>query len=103
LEALYNAVREYMEIKARAQVLNEKLGVTSDFLDAIHDHLNDSAMERITYIIIWLIVIACLVELGEVLARVIFHEAKRGTTMKAMTSSLPKAEALRVLEKMINE
>ena len=32
LKALYDAVREYMEIKARAQVLNEKLGVASDFV-----------------------------------------------------------------------
>ncbi|KAF8190535.1 hypothetical protein BJ912DRAFT_1022218 [Pholiota molesta] len=47
-------------------VLNDKLGVASDFLDAIHDHLNSNAMDRITWIVIWLIVVACLVELGEV-------------------------------------
>ncbi|TFK72099.1 DUF155-domain-containing protein [Pluteus cervinus] len=73
LKALYDAVREYMEIKGRIQVLNEKLGIASDFLDAIHDHLNNSAMERITWIIIWLIVVACLVELGEVIARLVVH------------------------------
>lgn len=32
LKALYDAVKEYMEIKPRAQVLNEKLGVASDFV-----------------------------------------------------------------------
>jgi uncharacterized Rmd1/YagE family protein len=32
-------------------------------LDAIHDHLNSNAMDRITWIVIWLIVVACLVEL----------------------------------------
>jgi uncharacterized Rmd1/YagE family protein len=32
-------------------------------LDIIHDHLNNGAMIRITWIIIWLIVVACLVEL----------------------------------------
>ncbi|KAJ7133034.1 hypothetical protein C8R46DRAFT_1140415 [Mycena filopes] len=53
LKELYDAVREYMEIKGRVQVLNEKLAVASDFLDAIHDHLNNFAMERITWIIIW--------------------------------------------------
>ncbi len=81
LKELYDAVREYMEIRPRVQVLNEKLGVASYFvcipcllfrssshifclkLDAIHDHLNNSAMERITWIVIWLIVVACLVEL----------------------------------------
>ncbi|THH00967.1 hypothetical protein EW026_g1632 [Hermanssonia centrifuga] len=39
LRALYDAVREYMEISVR--------------LGAIHDHLNNNAMERITWIIIW--------------------------------------------------
>jgi uncharacterized Rmd1/YagE family protein len=32
LGELYDAVREYMEIKGRVQVLNEKLGVASDFV-----------------------------------------------------------------------
>ncbi|KAF8196733.1 hypothetical protein K438DRAFT_1825473 [Mycena galopus ATCC 62051] len=73
LKELYDAVRDYMEIKGRVQVLNEKLAVASDFLDAIHDHLNNFAMDRITWIIIWLIVAAILVELGEVIARLIVH------------------------------
>ncbi|KAG2109852.1 uncharacterized protein F5147DRAFT_690524 [Suillus discolor] len=50
LGGLYEAVREYMEIDER--------------LDAIHDHLNNNAMERITWIVIWLIVVALLVELA---------------------------------------
>ena len=36
------------------------------------------------------------------LARVIFHEAKGGATMKVMTSPIPKVEALGILEKMMN-
>ncbi len=32
LKELYDAVREYMEIKGRVQVLNEKLGIASDFV-----------------------------------------------------------------------
>ena len=32
LKSLYDAVREYMEIKPRVQVLNEKLAVASDFV-----------------------------------------------------------------------
>ncbi|KAG5646754.1 hypothetical protein DXG03_002440 [Asterophora parasitica] len=53
LDELYEAVREYMEIKGRVQVLNEKLGVASDFLEAIHDHLNNNEMTRITLVVIW--------------------------------------------------
>ncbi|KAF8800559.1 DUF155-domain-containing protein [Phlegmacium glaucopus] len=103
LKNLYDAVREYMEITPRVQVLNEKLGVASDFLEAIHDHLNNSAMERITWIVIWLIVVACLVELGEVLARIIFHEAKGAGKIKAMIPPISQAEALQVLERMMNK
>ncbi|KAJ8503479.1 hypothetical protein ONZ45_g10832 [Pleurotus djamor] len=99
LKELYDAVRDYMEIKPRVQVLNEKLGVTSDFLDAIHDHLNNSAMERITWIIIWLIVVACLVELGEVLARLVVHATLENTPN--VISTLSKDEALRTLERMM--
>ncbi|CAA7267253.1 unnamed protein product [Cyclocybe aegerita] len=104
LKDLYDAVREYMEIKPRVQVLNEKLGVVSDFLDAIHDHLNSNAMERITWIIIWLIVVACLVELGEVIARLIFHSASGGERVKAAVSATPqisREDALRTLERMM--
>lgn len=104
LKSLYDAVREYMEIKPRVQLLNEKLGVVSDFLDAIHDHLNNSAMERITWIIIWLIVVAILVELGEVIARLVVHATLGGERLRireAAVSVLSKEEALRRLEGMI--
>lgn len=35
LKELYDAVRDYMEIKPRVQVLNEKLGVASDFVSQL--------------------------------------------------------------------
>jgi len=76
LKALYDATRDYFEIEPRVQVLNERLGVASDLLDIIHEHLNNGAMIRITWIIIWLIVVACLVDLGEVLARLVVHFAR---------------------------
>lgn len=53
LRGLYDGVREYFEIGQRVSSLNEKLVGANDLLDAIHDHLNNSAMERITWIIIW--------------------------------------------------
>ncbi|KAJ7281938.1 hypothetical protein C8J57DRAFT_1448562 [Mycena rebaudengoi] len=101
---LYDAVREYMEITGRVQMLNEKLGVASDFLDAIHDHLNNSAMERITWIIIWLIVVAILVELvlecvGEVVARLIVHATMGGGDVGSQV--LSREDALRTLERMM--
>ncbi|KAJ7089680.1 hypothetical protein B0H15DRAFT_266547 [Mycena belliarum] len=98
LKELYDAVREYMEIKGRVQVLNEKLAVASDFLDAIHDHLNNFAMERITWIIIWLIVAAILVELGEVIARLIVHATIAGDNTGP---TLSREDVLMTLERMM--
>jgi uncharacterized Rmd1/YagE family protein len=101
LGGLYEAVREYMEIGERVQVLNEKLGMASEFLDAIHDHLNNNAMERITWIVIWLIVVALLVELGEVVARLVVH-ATMGED-KADRIVLRGGGALRALVKIASQ
>ncbi|KAG7448726.1 DUF155-domain-containing protein [Guyanagaster necrorhizus] len=101
LKGLYDAVREYMEIKGRVQVLNEKLGIASDFLDAIHEHLNNSAMERITWIVIWLIVVAIIVDLGEVVARLIFHAAlDNKPTLFTLAPVISKEEVLYTLDRM---
>ncbi|KAJ4000731.1 DUF155-domain-containing protein [Lentinula boryana] len=104
LKELYVAVREYMEISGRVQVLNEKLGMASDFLEAIHDHLNNSAMERITWIVIWLIVVAILVELGEVIARLVVHATTVGGSKGFVASAvqnISREDALRALDRMI--
>ncbi|KAH9836356.1 uncharacterized protein C8Q71DRAFT_708708 [Rhodofomes roseus] len=112
LKALYDAVREYMEIDGRVKVLNEKLAVAEDLLGAIHDHLNNNAMERITWIIIWLIVVACLVESGEVIARLVVHATMGGaeataasatcTNAVAALNTLSKEEALVILQRIAN-
>ncbi|KAH9855362.1 DUF155-domain-containing protein [Lenzites betulinus] len=103
LKALYDAVREYMEIGPRVQVLNEKIAVTEDLLGAIHDHLNTNAMDRITWIIIWLIVVACLVEAGEVIARLIVH-ATMGSgsapSPEQVLASMSREEALAALDRI---
>jgi len=101
LKDLYDAVREYMEISGRVQVLNEKLVLASGFLDAIHDHLNNSAMERITWIIIWLIVAAVLVELGEVIARLIVHASLAREGIAASMTPISREDALRTLERIM--
>jgi uncharacterized Rmd1/YagE family protein len=101
LKHLYAAVREYMEISGRVQVLNEKLVLASGFLDAIHDHLNNSAMERITWIIIWLIVVAVLVEMGEVIARLVVHASLSRRDIAASVTPLSREDAIRTLERMM--
>ncbi|KAI4517829.1 DUF155-domain-containing protein [Schizophyllum commune Loenen D] len=106
LKELYDAVREYMELGPRVQVINEKLMMASDFLDAIHDHLNNSAMERITWIVIWLIVVAILVDLGEVVARLIFHatmDDKTASLAVVNRTSLDREEVLQTLYRMMDQ
>mgnify|MGYP007059958403 FL=1 len=39
-------------------------------LEIIHEHLNNNAMSKITWIIILLIVAACVVAVGEISARI---------------------------------
>ena len=53
LRGLYDAVRSYFEIGERVWGVEERVAGARDLLDAIHEHLNGSAMERITIIIIW--------------------------------------------------
>ncbi|KAL1743533.1 hypothetical protein HDZ31DRAFT_40748 [Schizophyllum fasciatum] len=113
LKELYDAVREYMEIGPRVQVINEKLMMASDFLDAIHDHLNNSAMDRITWIVIWLIVVAILVDLGEVVARLVFHATMDNssqplqvlnTPLQAMNRTvLDREDVLQTLYRMMDQ
>ncbi|CUA73786.1 Sad1-interacting factor 3 [Schizosaccharomyces pombe 972h-] [Rhizoctonia solani] len=103
LKSLYDATRDYFEIEPRVQVLNERLGVASDLLDIIHEHLNNGAMMRITWIIIWLIVVACLVDLGEVLARLVVHIAQPGgkAAMHEALQSNSIHDATLALEKLM--
>ncbi|KAG8881582.1 hypothetical protein FRB98_004244 [Tulasnella sp. 332] len=103
LQGLYGAVREYWEIDERVGVLNQKLAVTSELLDIIHDHLNNGAMIRITWIIIWLIVVACLVELGEVLARLVVQSVNGPEAMATvLRQKIGREEAMLAIERLMN-
>jgi uncharacterized Rmd1/YagE family protein len=69
LHPLYEAVREYLEIKPRIQVLNERCRVFLDLAEILSDSIADVKMTRITWIIIILIVISILVTCTEVFLR----------------------------------
>lgn len=43
----------------------------------IHDHIGSQAMNQITWIIIILIVVACIVACGEISARLVLHTKNR--------------------------
>lgn len=46
LNPLYTAVREYLEIKSRIQVLNERCKVFLDLAEILSDAINDKKMTR---------------------------------------------------------
>jgi hypothetical protein len=69
LHPLYQAVREYLEIKPRIQVLNERCKVFLDLAEMLNDSIADVKMTRITWIIIILIIISILVTCTEVFLR----------------------------------
>ncbi|KAJ9616691.1 Sad1-interacting factor 3 [Cladophialophora chaetospira] len=69
LHPLYNAVREYLEIKPRIQVLNERCRVFLDLAEVLSDYISDNKESQINWIIIVLIVISILVTCSEVFLR----------------------------------
>lgn len=87
LKALYDAIREYLEIEQRVQNLNERLAVGNDLLEVIHDHIGSQAMDNKTVIIIYLIVVALLVALGEVLARLVVNSSREKNINMLRTTS----------------
>ena len=71
LNPLYTAVREYLEIKPRIQVLNERCQVFLDLGEMLSDSVADKKMTRITWIIIGLIVLSICITCLEVVIRFI--------------------------------
>lgn len=78
LHPLYTAVREYLEIKPRIQVLNERCQVFLDLGEILSDSISDKKMTRITWIIIVLIVLSICVTCLEVLLRFAILSGRRG-------------------------
>lgn len=65
LHPLYNAVREYLEIDQRVQVLNDRCKVFLEFLDIVSDSMNETNTNRITWMIIIIIFISLAVSVFE--------------------------------------
>ncbi|CAI7565193.1 hypothetical protein N7533_005692 [Penicillium manginii] len=94
LYPLYIAVREYLEIKPRIQVLNERCRVFLDLAEILSDSIADNRTSYQTWVVIVLIVISILVTLSEVFLRFGLLHASQGTTpatiiARAMGRSVP--------------
>ncbi|KAI1321162.1 hypothetical protein EDD11_007728 [Mortierella claussenii] len=54
-QPLYSAIRGYLEIGQRVELLNQRTAVISDLLDMLKEHLNSSHGEQLEWIVIVLI------------------------------------------------
>ncbi|KAI8373335.1 hypothetical protein BD560DRAFT_446370 [Blakeslea trispora] len=71
LQPMYTAIREYLEIPQRAQILNDRLRVISDLLSMLRDHLTNFGVEYQTLIIIYLIIVAVIVACFEIAVKIL--------------------------------
>ena len=94
LHPLYTAVREYLEIKPRIQVLNERCQVFLDLGEILSDSISDKKMTRITWIIIVLIVLSICITCLEVLLRFALLHAKGNAGAAVVTAGSSVASKL---------
>lgn len=87
---LYAAIREYLEIKPRIQVLNERCRVFLDLAEILSDAIADTKMTKITWIVIVLIVISILVTCFEVLLRFTILTTSGGKGGEGAAAPSPK-------------
>lgn len=93
LHPLYNAVREYLEIKPRIQVLNERCRVFLDLAEILSDSVADRKMSRLSWIVIILIVLSILVTTSEVFLRFGILSTSRSSGVAGLSSSSAKVNA----------
>ena len=90
LHPLYYAVREYLEIKPRVQVLNERCRVFLDLAEILKDSIDDKRMSSLTWIIIVLIFISIGVTCSEVFLRFGLLTTHSAKVMNFFTAGLLK-------------
>ncbi|KAE8340903.1 hypothetical protein BDV24DRAFT_133120 [Aspergillus arachidicola] len=88
LYPLYIAVREYLEIKPRIQVLNERCRVFLDLAEILSDSIADSRTSHQTWIIIVLIIISILVTTSEVFLRFGLLSSGKGASSTSFAAAL---------------
>ena len=71
-------MREYLEIKPRIQVLNERCRVFLDLAEILSDSIADTKMSHLTWIIIVLILISIFVTCSEVFLRFGLLSSRKG-------------------------
>jgi uncharacterized Rmd1/YagE family protein len=61
----------YLEISQRVKLLNTRVGVISDLLDMLTDHLHGTERTHVTVIVILLIVATCVIATAEIYVKML--------------------------------
>ncbi|RAH51618.1 RMD1 family protein [Aspergillus brunneoviolaceus CBS 621.78] len=93
LYPLYIAVREYLEIKPRIQVLNERCKVFLDLAEILSDSIADNKTSHQTWIIIVLICVSILVTTFEVFLRFGLLSSREGGASTRATTPITSLAA----------
>ncbi|PYH80890.1 DUF155-domain-containing protein [Aspergillus uvarum CBS 121591] len=93
LYPLYIAVREYLEIKPRIQVLNERCKVFLDLAEILSDSIADNKTSHQTWIIIVLICVSILVTTFEVFLRFGLLSSREGGASATATTPISSLAA----------
>jgi uncharacterized Rmd1/YagE family protein len=96
LHPLYSAVREYLEIKPRIQVLNERCRVFLDLAEILSDSIADKKMTKITWIIIILILLSIFVTCSEVFLRFGILSSSKNNPGSGMPSLGPNVTSVAI-------
>ncbi|CAG8717305.1 17363_t:CDS:2, partial [Acaulospora morrowiae] len=77
-EPLYTAIRGYLEISRRVELLNQRVAVISDLLDMLKEHLTSSHGEQLEWIVIVLIAFEIMIGVITILIDALAYTKKDG-------------------------
>ncbi|CAG8634496.1 3054_t:CDS:2, partial [Acaulospora morrowiae] len=77
-EPLYAAIRGYLEISRRVELLNQRVAVISDLLDMLKEHLTSSHGEQLEWIVIVLIAFEIMIGVITILIDALAYTKKDG-------------------------
>ncbi|KAJ3040697.1 hypothetical protein HDV00_010590 [Rhizophlyctis rosea] len=91
LEPLYMAIRGYLEISQRVDLLNQRVSVISDLLDMLKEHMTSSHGEQLEWIVIILIAFEIIIGIGTMTFDLIAYLQERSAvaTLQAFATTLP--------------
>ncbi|KAJ3054290.1 hypothetical protein HK097_002172 [Rhizophlyctis rosea] len=91
LEPLYMAIRGYLEISQRVDLLNQRVSVISDLLDMLKEHMTSSHGEQLEWIVIILIAFEIIIGIGTMSFDLIAYLQEKSAmqTVQAFASQLP--------------